>query len=87
MIFASAIYVLCALTSFGCTFLLITSHRKARSPLLLWSAVCFATMTLSCILLFVDLVLVPQVDLTDLRLGLNLIASASLTVGLIWNSN
>jgi hypothetical protein len=81
---AETIYALCALTSMACTWLLTRTWRRRREPLLIWSAVCFAGLALNNCFLIVDLVLVPQIDLTTWRNATALAAVGSLLVGLIW---
>ena len=61
------IYLLCALTSAGCVGLLVRGYWRNRAALLLWSAACFVGLTLNNILLFVDLALLPSVDLSLAR--------------------
>jgi len=80
------VYVLCALTSMLCAGLLLRSYASNKSKLLLWSTLCFVGLAINNILLFVDLVLVPDVDLLFVRTGSALVAFALLTVGLIWES-
>jgi len=83
---AEAIYVLCALTSLFCAGLLARSYRRARTRLLLWSTLCFVGLALSNVILVVDLLVVPQVDLVFLRVGVGMAAMLMLLVGLIWES-
>ena len=80
------VYVLCALTSVLCAGLLLRSYSANKSRLLLWSTLCFVGLALNNILLFVDVVLVPGVDLRYLRSGSALLALSLLTIGLIWES-
>jgi len=54
--------------------------------LLLWSGLCFAGLATSNTLVFVDLVLFPNVDLYFWRLGSAAISMALLLYGLIWDS-
>ena len=82
-----AVYILCALTSLGCTMLLIGRYRKSRVDLLFWSAIAFLLLTVTNILLFVDLVLLgPNTDLSLYRNGATLIGVIVLLYGLIRNS-
>jgi hypothetical protein len=83
---AEAVYVLCALTSLFCAALLIRSYRARRSRLLLWSSLCFIGLALNNALLVVDLIIVPQADLSMLRTGAAAIAMLLLVVGLIQES-
>jgi hypothetical protein len=83
---ATAVYVLCALTSAVCAWLLWRGWQASRAALLLWSAACFAGLALHNALLFVDKVVAPDVDLSTLRLSTALVALLVLLVGLIWES-
>jgi hypothetical protein len=65
---AEAVYILCALTSTACAVLLFRGYMKGKANLLLWSSLCFAGLALNNILLFVDLVLIPNgADLSVIR--------------------
>ena len=83
---AEVVYLLCALTSTFCAFLLVRSYRGQRSRLLLWSSACFVGLALNNILLFVDLVVVPELDLSLVRTACALVAVVMMLVGLIWES-
>jgi hypothetical protein len=83
---AEIVYVLCALTSVLCAGLLLRSYRGNRSRLLLWSTLCFVGLAVNNIFLFVDAVLVPDVDLRLFRSGSAISGLALLTLGLIWES-
>lgn len=80
------IYILGALISFCCAFLLLRNYARVKMKLLLWSGLCFAGLGISNILIFVDLVMFPNVDLYILRLGTAAVAMALLLYGLIWES-
>jgi hypothetical protein len=80
------VYVLCALTSVLCAGLLLRAYRANRTRLLLWSTLCFIGLGINNILLFVDIVLVPDIDLQIFRTGSALLALVLLTIGLIWES-
>lgn len=83
---AEAVYILCAITSIACALLLFRGYRASRGRLLLWSSICFGGLALNNVLLFVDLVVVPAVDLTLLRSGVALAAMMVLLFGLVWES-
>lgn len=83
---ATAVYVLCALTSVVCAALLWRAWSAGRASLLLWSALCFAGLALHNAILFVDKVVAPDVDLSTVRLSTALAALLVLLVGLIWES-
>lgn len=83
---AGAIYLLCSLTALGCAVLLLRSFRRSGLRLLLWSGLCFLCLAVNNALVFVDLVVLPQVDLFLWR---NLAAAAGMTLlmyGLVWDS-
>lgn len=80
---AEAVYILCAVTSGLCAVLLLTHYRRARVPLVLWTGVCFVGLTIANILLFVDLILVPSIDLTIWRLAVALMGAGALLYEMI----
>src|SRR5690242_14779100 len=68
---APFVYGLCALISLLCAVLLMRGYARGRQRLLLWSGLCFAGLTASNTILFIDLVILPTaVDLYLLRLAL-----------------
>ena len=75
---AETIYVLCAVTSLWCTVLLLRRWRQTRVALLFWSGICFLMLTTANVLLFVDLSLVPQMDLAPWRNGVTVLAPTNL---------
>jgi hypothetical protein len=81
---AQTIYTLCTLTSLACAWLLFSSYRRTRHRLLFWSGACFAVMTLNNILLVLDKLVLPDVDLVPARLVSALVAVALLLFGLIY---
>jgi hypothetical protein len=83
---AEAVYVLCALTSIICAVLLFRGFRKSGTRLLFWSAWSFVGLALNNLLLFVDLIIVPTIDLSVLRAATALIGLMVLVFGLIWES-
>lgn len=83
---AEAVYLLCALTSLACAILLYRGYRRSRTRLLFWSSLCFAGLVLNNVLLFVDLVVVPEVDLRMLRAWIALVSLSLLIYGLVEES-
>jgi len=61
------VYLLCALTSAACTALLLRGYRRTRVPLLFWSSAGFLALAASNALLFVDLAIFPEYDLSMYR--------------------
>ena len=80
------VYLLCGLTSLGCMLLLIGRFRKTRVDLLFWSAAAFLCFTITNVLLYVDLVVVKDVDLALWRNGFTLVGVIVLLYGLIHNN-
>ena len=84
---AIPVYILGALTTLICAILLLRRYAQSRAKLLFWSGWCFVFLTLSNVLLFVDLVVFPtQVDLYPLRLISAVTGMSLLLYGLIWES-
>jgi hypothetical protein len=81
---AAAIYLLCAVTAFACFALLFRSWRRTRARLLFWSALCFAGLSVNNALLVADKLLLPNTDLTLLRLVAGLVSVLLLLFGLVW---
>jgi hypothetical protein len=85
---AEVVYLLCALTSVACAVLLMRQHRlvrgKGRGGLLIWSTICFGGLALANAVLFADLVIFPEVDLSLLRAALGATSTLTLVVGLVW---
>jgi hypothetical protein len=81
---AEAVYLLCALTSVLCAGLLIRSWIRTRARLLLWSSLCFVGLAVNNVLLFVDLIVVPEVDLAPARSIVALCSVSVIVVALIW---
>ena len=81
---APAVYILGFLVTLICGVLLARAYAFGGKRLLLWSAVCFFGLALSNLLVFVDLVLLPKVDLYPLRLIVAAAAMLILLYGLIW---
>lgn len=81
---AAAIYFLCTLTCLVCFGLLWRAWRRNGVRLLFWSALCFAGLSLNNILLVIDKLVLPAINLTPLRLTAALLALLLLLFGLIW---
>jgi hypothetical protein len=85
---AEITYVLCAATSVLCAVLLLRGYLRSRSRLLMWSTLCFIGLAINNILLFVDLVILPDsIDLRVLRSGSALFSLIVMVAGLIWEAS
>lgn len=80
------VYLLCMATSAACALLLWRGWRRSGVRLLLWTFVCFVGLALNNFLLFVDMVVVPEVDLSLIRNLPALAGIVLLLVGMIWDS-
>lgn len=60
---AEVVYLLCAVMSLICAGMLLRGFVKSRTRLLLWSALCFGFVAANNIVLFVDLALLPSINL------------------------
>ena len=82
---AATVYVLGALTTLLCAILLLRAYFSVKRRLLLWSGLCFAGLTVSNVLLFVDLIVIPtEISLYTWRLATAAGAMGLLLYGLIW---
>ena len=80
----SAVYILNSVTFAACAVLLLRGYWRGKRRLLLWSGLCFAGLAISNLLVFVDLVVLPDVDLYLLRLSVAAVSMLLLVWGLIW---
>jgi hypothetical protein len=81
-----AVYLLCAATALACAALLLRGYRRSRARLLLWCGLFFAALAVENLTLFVDLVLVPETDLSALTSAAGFLGMLVLLYGLIWDS-
>jgi hypothetical protein len=84
---AEIVYILCALTSMFCAFLLFRSYRAGKTRLLMWSTLCFVGLAINNVLLVIDLVIVPDHDFSLVRSGTALAAMLLLLIGLVWEES
>ena len=84
-IFPAIVYILCFLTSSACSWLLGRSYLRTRARLLLWSCACFVLLAGNNLLLVLDLLVFPEVNLRIGRLLLSLAAVTVLLFGFIWD--
>jgi hypothetical protein len=83
----SVVNILGTLTVALCAVLLLRAYLNVRQRLLLWSGLCFAGLTLSNLLIFVDLMVVPDINLYSIRLGVAAVSMLLLVYGLIFESD
>lgn len=81
---AALIYLLCTATALLCAVLLLRGFRRSGFRLLLWSGLCFSALALDNLLLFLDRIVWPAVDLALWRQPIALVGLALLLYGMIW---
>jgi hypothetical protein len=83
MTIAEAIYLLCAATSLLAAVLLLRQYAATRAPLLLWSFLGFIGLAMNNVLVYVDLVIAPHLDLSLARTLAGAAGASVLLYGLI----
>ncbi len=84
--FEGTVYLLCVLTSLVCAYLLLRAWLRTRTRLLVWSSVCFWLLALNNLVLALDVLLLPDNDLSVIRGFTALLAVSVLLVGFIWEA-
>jgi hypothetical protein len=79
--------ILGTLTVALCAILLLRAYLNVRQRLLLWSGLCFAGLTLSNVMIFVDEAVGPDINLYPYRLGVAAASMLLLLYGLIFESD
>lgn len=79
---AELIYLLCAATSLLAASLLLRYYLARRTPLLLWSCIAFLGLAINSVLVYLDLVLFPEVDMSLARAAAGAVAMLALVYGL-----
>ena len=80
------LYAMAVLSSLACTVLLFRGYARWRIRLLMWSGICFAGLTVNNVVLFLDLVIFPDIDLRLARVVPALAGMAFLLYGFIWDA-
>lgn len=83
---AEAVYILCLVTSIFCAALLLRGYRATRTRLLFWASLCFGFLAINNVILYFDLVVLPQIQLFWYRNAAAVIGMALLLFGLIWET-
>lgn len=81
---AITVYALCAGAALLCTLLLLRGYLFTGTRLLLWSTLCFAGLTANNVLVILDLVIFPEIDLFIWRTVAALLGVGALLFGLLW---
>jgi len=83
---SGGVYLLCAATSLLCAVMLFRGYARTGVRLLFWSGLCFTGLMVDNIILYVDIIVVPDVSLVIWRKIPGLIAIVLLLYGLVWDS-
>lgn len=84
--FPGFIYILCAVTCLGCAALLLRGNVRKRDGLRFWTALCFVAMAVNHVLLYLNFIVLPDVELLFVARIAMLIGVVLLNFGLIWHS-
>jgi hypothetical protein len=82
--FEAIVYRLCFVGSVLCAYLLVRAFLRSREKLLLWSAICFCLLAVNNLLVFLDIIILPDLNLTCWRSLTSLTAVSVLLYGFIW---
>jgi hypothetical protein len=83
---AETVYLLCAATSTLCAVLLFRGYGRTRTRLLFWSALCFLFLAANNAMLVIDLIVLPDVDLSTWRTVPAVVGFGVLLYGLVWEA-
>lgn len=84
-IFPAAVYSLCFATSGACSVLLARSYCRSGVRVLLWSAICFALLAGNNLMVILDLLVLPDINLGVVRLGFSAAGLIMLLFGFVWD--
>jgi hypothetical protein len=84
-LFPSAVYLLCFATSAACALLLARNYLRTRARLLLWSAACFLLLAANNLVVVIDMLVMPDVSFSLMRIVLSLGAVSVLLFGFVWD--
>jgi hypothetical protein len=81
---AELIYGLCTILSLAIAVMLWRQHRRSPSRMIYWTALCFTGLALSNLVLVVDKLVFPDLDLRVLRHSISLLSIGLLLFGLVY---
>ncbi len=84
-LFPTVVYTLCFLTSSACAWLLARSFARSGARLLLWSCICFVLLAANNLILIIDMLVLPDLNLRLARLLFALAAVSVLLFGFVWD--
>jgi hypothetical protein len=80
------VYILCAATSLVSALLLLRGALRSKSGLLFWSSFCFFAMAANNVLLYINFIVLPDVDLLMAARLATVAGIVLLNIGLIWHA-
>jgi len=81
---AELIYGLCTILSLAIAVMLWRQHRRNPTRMIYWTALCFTGLALSNLVLVVDKLVFPDLDLRVLRHSISLLSIGLLLFGLVY---
>lgn len=81
---AELIYGLCTLLSLAIAAMLWRQQRRAPTRMIYWTALCFSGLALSNLVLVLDKLVFPELDLRVLRHSISLVSIGLLLFGLVY---
>ena len=84
---AVVVYVIGFLVTGLCALLLLQAYARGAQKLLLWSGLCFVGLTITNVLVFIDLVMWTDISLYTWRLSTAAVSMLLLLYGLVWEKN
>ena len=82
--FPSIVYALCFLTCAACAWLLMRSYRQAGGRMLFWAAICFLLLSINNLMVIIDILIIPDINLGVARLVAALPGVGLLIYGFVW---
>ena len=82
-----AVYILCALLSLACSFMLFRGYKQTGFRLLFWSCFGFLGFALNNVMLFLDVFVISSVSLSTWRTLPALVGMTIMVYGLISETN
>jgi len=81
---AELIYGLCTILSLAIAVMLWRQHRRMPTRMIYWTALCFSGLALSNLVLVLDKLVFPDLDLRVLRHSISLLSIGLLLFGLVY---
>ena len=86
-LFEPSVYLLCFFTSTVAMLLLLRAYQRDKSKLLMWSGLAFVALAVNNLFLFVDIELLPSINLLPIRDASALAAAMLMIYGFVWETD